>query len=152
MSDEYGLAVKEHGGYAMSPGACFPFGPRPVYALLLSRVHAGDAWESDVIDDRIPMPCEVCEAHPRGYFLKVDSGCMSRVYLEGCHNFIGPVQHPRNGSVAVVFLDGADYVMRRLYNTGCTVVLPPDLWDECYENIVITGEDERAAEFAGTVV
>lgn len=98
------------------------------------------------------MSREVCEAYPRGYFLKVDSGCMSRVYPEGCHIFIGPVQHPRNGSVAVVSLDGADYVMRRLYNTGCTVVLPPDLWDDCYENIVITGEDERAAEFAGTVV
>lgn len=29
MSDEYGLAAKKHGGYAMSPGACFPLGPVP---------------------------------------------------------------------------------------------------------------------------
>ena len=92
------------------------------------------------------------EAHPRGYFLEVEGGCMSRVYPEGCHIYIDPAQQPRNGSVAVVSIDGADYVMRRLYNTGRTVVLSPDSWDDCYEDIVITVEDGRTVEYVGTVV
>lgn len=133
-------------------GAMLPSEPRPAYAPLLGRVHAGDACEPDVIDDRIPIPYEVREAHPRGYFLEVEGNCMSRVYPEGCHIYIDPAQQPRNGSVAVVSIDGADYVMRRLYNTGRTVVLSPDSWDDCYEDIVITGEDGRTVEYVGTVV
>lgn len=139
-------------GSSVPSGAMLPSEPRPAYAPLLGRVHAGDACEPDVIDDRIPIPYEVREAHPRGYFLEVEGNCMSRVYPEGCHIYIDPVQQPRNGSVAVVSIDGADYVMRRLYNTGRTVVLSPDSWDDCYEDIVITGEDERTVEYVGTVV
>lgn len=133
-------------------GAMLPSDARPAYAPLLGRVHAGDACEPDVIDDRIPIPYEVREAHPCGYFLEVEGSCMSRVYPEGCHIYIDPRQQPRNGSVAVVSIDGADYVMRRLYNTGRTVVLSPDSWDNCYEDIVITGEDGRTVEYVGTVV
>lgn len=133
-------------------GAMLPSDARPAYAPLLGRVHAGDACEPDVIDDRIPIPYEVREAHPCGYFLEAEGSCMSRVYPEGCHIYIDPRQQPRNGSVAVVSIDGADYVMRRLYNTGRTVVLSPDSWDDCYEDIVITGEDGRMLEYVGTVV
>ena len=133
-------------------GAMLPSDARPAYAPLLGRVHAGDACELDVIDDRIPIPYEVREAHPCGYFLEAEGSCMSRVYPEGCHIYIDPRQQPRNGSVAVVSIDGADYVMRRLYNTGRTVVLSPDSGDDCYEDIVITGEDGRMLEYVGTVV
>lgn len=133
-------------------GAKLPSEPKPAYAPLLGRVHAGDACEPDVIDDRIPIPYEVREAHPDGYFLEVEGTCMSRVYPEGCHIYIDPRRQPTNGSVAVVSIDGADYVMRRLYNTGRTVVLSPDSWDEGYEDIVITAEDDRTVEYVGTVV
>lgn len=150
MSDEFGLAAKEHG--RVPSGAKLPSEPRPAYAPLLGRVHAGDACEPDIIDDRIPIPYEVRSAHPDGYFLEVEGNCMSRVYHEGCHIYIDPRQQPRNGSVAVVSIDGADYVMRRLYNTGRTIVLSPDSWDDSYEDIVITGEDERTVEYVGTVV
>ena len=150
MSDEFGLAAKEHG--RVPSGAKLPTEPRPAYAPLLGRVHAGDACEPDVIDDRIPIPYEVRVAHPHGYFLEVEGDCMSRVYPEGCHIYIAPAQQPRNGSVAVVSIDGADYVMRRLYNTGRTIVLSPDSWSDRYEDIVITAEDERTVEYVGTVV
>lgn len=150
MSDEFGLAAKEHG--RVPSGAKLPSEPRPAYAPLLGCVHAGDACEPDIIDDRIPIPYEVRSAHPDGYFLEVEGNCMSRVYPEGCHIYIDPRQQPRNGSVAVVSIDGADYVMRRLYNTGRTIVLSPDSWDDSYEDIVITGEDERTVEYVGTVV
>lgn len=150
MSDEFGLAAKEHG--RVPSGAKLPTEPSPAYAPLLGRVHAGDACEPDVIDDRIPIPYEVRVAHPHGYFLEVEGDCMSRVYPEGCHIYIDPAQQPRNGSVAVVSIDGADYVMRRLYNTGRTIVLSPDSWSDRYEDIVITAEDERTVEYVGTVV
>ncbi len=152
LSSSSGLAAKEHGRYAAPSSAKLPADPRPAYAPLLGRVHAGDACEPDIVDYRVPIPYEVRESHPEGYFLEVEGNCMSRVYPEGCHIYIDPRQPPRNGSVAVVSIDGADYVMRRLYNTGRTVVLSPDSWDDDYEDIVITGDDERTVEYVGTVV
>lgn len=136
----------------LPPGAMLPAEPRPAYAPLLGRVHAGDAQEPEIVDDRIPVPFEVRERHSRGYFLQVEGQCMSRVYPEGCYIYIDPDQQPKNGSVAVVSIDGADYVMRRLYSTGQTVVLSPDSWEEGFEDIVITAGDERTVEYVGTVV
>lgn len=151
-SEKYGLAAKLSGRYAAPSSAKLPADPRPAYAPLLGRVHAGDACEPDIVDYRVPIPYEVRESHPEGYFLEVEGNCMSRVYPEGCHIYIDPRQPPRNGSVAVVSIDGADYVMRRLYNTGRTVVLSPDSWEDDYEDIVITGDDDRTVEYVGTVV
>lgn len=152
MSDRFGLAAKEHGRTFLPEGALIPKPSEPAYAPLLGRVHAGDAQEPDILDERIPLPKEVADRHPAAYFLQVEGGCMSRVYPEGCHILIDPEKTPVNGSVAVVSIDGADYVMRRLYSTGKTVVLSPDSWDEGYEDIVITAGDERTVECVGTVV
>ena len=107
-SEKYGLAAKLSGRYAAPSSAKLPAEPRPAYAPLLGRVHAGDACEPDIVDYRVPIPYEVRESHPEGYFLEVEGNCMSRVYPEGCHIYIDPRQPPRNGSVAVVSIDGAD--------------------------------------------
>ena len=146
--EEGGMWMDDRPTGALSPDT----DPKPAYAPLLGRVHAGDAQEPDVLDDRIPIPYEVHERHPRGYFLQVEGSCMSRVYPEGCYILIDPDRAPQNGSVAVVSIDGADYVMRRMYRGASTLVLSPESWDEGYEDIVITGSDERTVEFHGTVV
>lgn len=77
---------------------------------------------------------------------------MSKVYPEGCYILIDPDREPQNGSIAVVSIDGEDYVMRRLYRGATTLVLSPESWDDGYEDIVITQDDERTVEFHGTVV
>ncbi|WP_455136384.1 LexA family protein [Thermophilibacter sp.] len=128
--------------------------PRPstAYAPLLGRVHAGDAQEPDVLDERVPVPEDVISRHPRAYFLQVEGQCMSKVYPEGCYILIDPDRDPQNGSIAVVSIDGADYVMRRLYRGATTLVLSPESWEDGFEDIVITQDDERTVEFHGTVV
>lgn len=153
LSTAAGLAAKEHGRYAMPSGAMMPDPePLPAYAPLLGRVHAGDAQEPDVLDEQIPVPYEVHRNHSRGYFLQVEGSCMNRVYPEGCYILIDPDRAPQNGSIAVVSIDGSDYVMRRMYRGATTLVLSPESWDEGYEDIVITSSDERTVEFHGTVV
>ena len=129
-----------------------PATPKPAYAPLLGRVHAGAAQEPDILDESIPVPYEVRERHPDAYFLQVEGNCMSKVYPEGCYILIDPSRAPQNGSVAVVSIDGSDYVMRRMYRGASTLVLSPESWDEGYEDIVITSADERTVEFHGTVV
>lgn len=133
------------------PGAITPPEPRKAYLPLLGKVHAGDAQEPQVLDERISLPYEVWERHRDGYFLQVEGQCMSRVYPEGSYILIDPARRPANGSIAVVSIDGADYVMRRLYKGSSVLVLSPDSWEEGYEDIVIAGDD-HTVEFVGSVV
>lgn len=152
LSDVAGLAAKEHNRIMGLPEkAITPTEPRKAYLPLLGRVHAGDAQEPQVLDERISLPYEVWERHRGGYFLQVEGQCMSKIYPEGSYILIDPAQRPTNGSIAVVSIDGADYVMRRLYKGSSVLVLSPDSWEEGYDDIVIAGDD-HTVEFVGSVV
>lgn len=129
-----------------------PATPKPAYAPLLGRVHAGEAQEPDVLQDAVPVPYEIIKRHPQGYFLQVEGDCMDNVYPEGCYILIDPEQRPSNGSIAVVSIDGADYVMRRLYRGANTLILSPDSHNAEYVDMVFGAATEHTVEFHGTVV
>lgn len=129
-----------------------PTTAKPAYAPLLGRVHAGEAQEPDVLQDAIPVPYEIIKRHPQGYFLQVEGDCMDNVYPEGCYILIDPEQRPSNGSIAVVSIDGADYVMRRLYRGANTLILSPDSHNDEHEDMVFSAATEHTVEFHGTVV
>lgn len=129
-----------------------PATPKPAYAPLLGRVHAGKAQEPDVLQDAVPVPYEIIKRHPEGYFLQVEGDCMDNVYPEGCYILIDPEQRPSNGSIAVVSIDGADYVMRRLYRGANTLILSPDSHNAEHEDMVFAATTEHTVEFHGTVV
>lgn len=129
-----------------------PATPKPAYAPLLGRVHAGEAQEPDVLQDAVPVPYEIIKRHPQGYFLQVEGDCMDNVYPEGCYILIDPEQRPSNGSIAVVSIDGADYVMRRLYRGANTLILSPDSHNADHEDMVFAATTEHTVEFHGTVV
>lgn len=129
-----------------------PATPKPAYAPLLGRVHAGEAQEPDVLQSAIPVPYEIIKRHPQGYFLQVEGDCMDNVYPEGCYILIDPEQRPSNGSIAVVSIDGADYVMRRLYRGANTLILSPDSHNAEHEDMVFAATTEHTVEFHGTVV
>ena len=77
---------------------------------------------------------------------------MDNVYPEGCYILIDPEQRPSNGSIAVVSIDGADYVMRRLYRGANTLILSPDSHNADYEDMVFGAATEHTVKFHGTVV
>lgn len=129
-----------------------PATAKPAYAPLLGRVHAGKAQEPDVLQDAVPVPYEIIKRHPQGYFLQVEGDCMDNVYPEGCYILIDPEQCPSNGSIAVVSIDGADYVMRRLYRGANTLILSPDSSNAEHEDMVFAATTEHTVEFHGTVV
>lgn len=129
-----------------------PATAKPAYAPLLGRVHAVKAQEPDVLQDAVPVPYEIIKRHPQGYFLQVEGDCMDNVYPEGCYILIDPEQCPSNGSIAVVSIDGADYVMRRLYRGANTLILSPDSHNADHEDMVFAATTEHTVEFHGTVV
>ena len=153
LSDVAGLAAKEHNRIMGLPEkAIAPPEPRKAYLPLLGKVHAGDAQEPQVLDERISLPYEVWERHRDGYFLQVEGQCMSKIYPEGSYILIDPTRRPTNGSIAVVSIDGADYVMRRLYRGANVLVLSPDSFDDGYTDIVVDDPAAHTVEFVGTVV
>ena len=118
---------------------------------LLALPRTCDEGGTQAAEGFISVPYEVWRDHPNGYFLKAEGRSMNRLYPEGSYILIDPAQRPTNGSIAVVSIDGADYVMRRLYKGSSVLVLSPDSWEEGYEDIVIAGDD-HTVEFVGSVV
>lgn len=152
LSESAGLYAQLHGLVGKPSGAIAAKEPRKAYAPLLGRIHAGDAVEPDVLDDEIPIPWDVWDRHRSGYFLQVEGTCMNRVYPEGCYVFVDPDREPSSGSIAAVSIDGADYIMRRLYVGANTCILSPESFDTEWRDIVITAGSGHEVDMAGTVV
>lgn len=151
-SDQHGLYAQLYNLTEAPPGAFAPnHEPRKAYAPLLGRIHAGDAQEPDIIDNSIPLPYEVLENHPSGYFLEVEGGCMNMIYPEGCFVFVDPDKQPQNGSIAVVSIDDADYIMRRLYIGASNLMLVAQSFENGWDDIIISGDDHQV-RMVGTVV
>ncbi|MEG0759423.1 MAG: XRE family transcriptional regulator [Gordonibacter sp.] len=153
VSDSYGLAAKEHGTIpTLPPNAIIPTVVEDAYLPLRGRVHAGNAQEPDSIEGEVIVSKTLANRHPKGYFLEVEGDCMDKVYPEGCHVLIDPDKEPQNGSVAVVSIDSADYVMRRLLRTSSTMVLSPESFNDEHEDVIITADSGHTVELIGTVV
>lgn len=138
--------------YLKPPNAIPISEPRKAYLPLLGRVHAGDAQETDIIDDSIPVPYEVWAHHKSGYMLQVEGDCMNEVYPAGCYILVDPKKQPSNGSIAVVKIDSDNYVVRRMYKGANTLILSPESFDKSYTDIVITNDDDMCVQLVGTVV
>lgn len=162
ISDHFGIPVDEltsQNGYYVKlyelenapEGAVAPIAPRKAYAKLYGRVHAGKSSEPELLDERVPVPYEVLERHPHGYFLLVEGDCMDKVYPGGCYVFIDPSLDPKNNSIAVVSIDGQDYIMRRLKLGADTIMLSPESHNPEWGDIIIT-DQETTVEMVGTVV
>lgn len=118
---------------------------------LLAMPRTRDEDELQAVEGLMSVPYEVWRDHPSGYFLKAKGQQMNRLYPEGSLVLVDPDVEPSSGSVVVARVDGADYVMRRLYKGSSVLVLSPDSWEDGYEDIVIAGDD-HTVEFVGSVV
>lgn len=151
MSDEYGLAAKEHGRYAMPDGA-MPVVPSSatVPLLTLGRVHAGAMTDEEEVSHRVEVPASVCENHPRAFALEVEGDCMDRVIPEGSHVLVDPDREPGNGSIAVVETESYSAVMRRWYRGSSTLMLTADSHAE--QEDMVFGPEDGPVRVIGTVV
>lgn len=153
MSDEYGLAAKEHGRVPSLPKGAMPVyssGEATVPLLTLGRVHAGALTDEEEAEHRVEVPASVCARHPRAFALVVEGNCMNRVIPEGAHVLVDPDREPSNGSIAVVETEAYQAVMRRWYRGSSTLMLTADSYEE-QEDLVFT-MDDGPVRVIGTVV
>lgn len=151
MSDEFGLAAKEHGRYAMPDGAMPVVASSATVPLLtLGRVHAGAMTDEEEVAHRVEVPASVCENHPRAFALEVEGDCMDRVIPEGSHVLVDPDREPGNGSIAVVETESYSAVMRRWYRGSSTLMLTADSHSE--QEDMVFGPEDGPVRVIGTVV
>lgn len=149
MSDEFGLAAKEHGRV---PSGAMPVSPSsatvPLFAI--GRVHAGALTDDEEVSHRVEVPASVLASHPRAFALEVEGDCMDRVIPEGSHVLVDPDRQPANGSIAVVETEDYRAVMRRWYKGSTKLMLSADSFED-YEDMIF-GMDDGPVRVIGTVV
>ena len=79
---------------------------------------------------------------------------MNRLFPEGALVLVDPDEEVRNGDVAVVFVNGDDATLKRVYFDGDAVRLLPESFDPEYRERVIDRSDPDAPllHFVGKVV
>lgn len=157
LSDNYGLAAKEHEEINVVLANAKSVAPMDMVPVpLRGRVHAGPFTYPENLEAReetAMAPKRLVEEDPDLYACEVEGDCMNKVYpKDNCIIFVSPNKQPQNGSIAVVTLDGCDALVRRMYKTANTLVLSPESWNPEHKDIIITSDSDHTVEFGGKVV
>lgn len=90
------------------------------------------------------VPDTIYYEHEHAFFLAVAGNSMNRLFPEGALVLVDPDEEVRNGDVAVVFVNGDDATLKRVYFDGDSVRLVPESFDPEYRERVIDRSDPDA--------
>lgn len=156
VSENYGLAAKEHGTVPPRPQNAKPVqGMAMGYVPLRGRVHAGKPVAMEILDERGDMvlcPQFLIDRDPDIWAAQSEGDCMNNVYTENSIYFVSPNKPHRNGAPEVWTIDGVDTVARRAYQTAETLLLSPDSTNPENKDIIIRADDDHYAEYNGAIV
>lgn len=114
---------------------------------VFGRIAAGTAREalmqSDMTHD---TPETLYRLHRKSFWLTVSGNSMNRLFPDGSLVLIDPEEEVRNGDVAVVFVNGDDATLKRVYFEGESITLHPESYDPEYQDRIIDGSDPDAPE------
>ena len=144
LSDLFGVPVSELLGERQVVGSS-------KLVPLVGYTHMGDVVDEDTCDRMVEVPTSVAEAHPSGYCVHADGGCMDNRYPTDCVLMVDPDMEPRNGCAVLAEVEGYRSVVRTYLRGASTLVLSPDSHSGAYEDIVIHAGDEPVA-LKGVVV
>lgn len=114
---------------------------------LVGRIAAGTPREAIYqVGETHDAPEALWQAHPNGFWLTVSGNSMNRLFAEGTLVLIDPDEEVRNGDVGVVFVNGDDATLKRVYYDGETVRLHPESYDTEYVDRVIDRSDPDAPD------
>lgn len=151
LSENYGLAAKEHGGANTRPVAGMSMG----YVPLRCRVHAGEPVAMEILDERGDMvlcPQFLIDRYPDIWAGQSEGDYMNNVFPENCIYFVTALREHQNGRPEVWTIDGADTVARRVFKTSETLLLSPDSTNPENKDIIIRADDGHYAEYDGAIV
>lgn len=117
------------------------------YKPVLGRIAAGTPREAIETSEETHWVSEALyKAHPRGFWLEVSGNSMNRLFPDGALVYVDLDADVRDGDVAVVFVNGDDATVKRIYWEGDSIRLHPESYDPDYRDRVIFANDPDAPE------
>lgn len=117
------------------------------YKPVMGRIAAGTPREAIERSDETHWVSEsVYREHPRGFWLQVSGNSMNRLFPDGALVYVDLDAEVRDGDVAVVFVNGDDATVKRIYWEDNAIRLCPESYDPDYRDRVIFANDPDAPD------
>lgn len=109
---------------------------------LLGYAHMGDFEDEGELCDEVEVPAAVADAHPRGFMVHAQGGCMDNRFPHDALLLVDPDMEPVNGQP--VLAETSDYgaVVRNYTRGRSTVMLTADSHSGEYDDILAGPGDE----------
>ena len=117
--------------------------PLPVFGSIAAGTPREALTQSDVTHD---TPESVCSNRGNAFWLTVSGNSMNRLFPDGSLVLIDSDEEVRNGDVGVVFVNGDDATLKRVYFEYDSIRLHPESYDPEYRDRVIDASDPDAPE------
>ena len=118
---------------------------------LLGFAHMGEPCDEGNLADEVEVPASIADAHPRGFMVHAQGGCMDNRFPHDALLLVDPDMEPVNGQP--VLAETADYgaVVRNYTRGRSTVMLTADSHSGEYDDI-LAGPDDEPVVCRGRVV
>lgn len=112
---------------------------------LLGFAHMGEPCDEENLADEVEVPASIADAHPRGFMVHAQGGCMDNRFPHDALLLVDPDMEPVNGQP--VLAETADYgaVVRNYTRGRSTVMLTADSHSGEYDDILAGPDDEPVA-------
>lgn len=118
---------------------------------LLGFAHMGEPCDEGNLADEVEVPASIAEAHPRGFMVHAQGGCMDNRFPHDALLLVDPDMEPVNGQPVLAETEDHGAVVR-LYTRGTsTVMLTADSHSGSYDDIV-AGPGDSPVTCKGRVV
>lgn len=109
---------------------------------LLGFAHMGEPCDEGSLADEVEVPASIADAHPRGFMVHAQGGCMDNRFPHDALLLVDPDMEPVNGQP--VLAETADYgaVVRNYTRGSSTVMLTADSHSGEYDDILAGPGDE----------
>lgn len=109
---------------------------------LLGFAHMGEPCDEGNLADEVEVPASIADAHPRGFMVHAQGGCMDNRFPHDAMLLVDPDMEPVNGQP--VLAETADYgaVVRNYTRGRSTVMLTADSHSGEYDDILAGPGDE----------
>lgn len=115
----------------------------PVFGRIAAGTPREALEQSDAVHWVSPY---LAESHPHAFWLTVSGNSMNRLFPDGSLVLIDPETETRNGDISVVFVNGDDATLKRVYFEENAIRLHPESYDPEYRDRVIDPSDPDAPE------
>lgn len=118
---------------------------------LLGFAHMGEPCDEGNLADEVEVPASIADAHPRGFMVHAQGGCMDNRFPHDALLLVDPDMEPMNGQP--VLAETSDYgaVVRNYTRGRSTVMLTADSHSGEYDDI-LAGPDDAPVVCRGRVV